>query len=148
MSWSLVSWVLINQGLIHWGLLLNLGSLDLTLVVAISTVLFWFPTILIFGLAVVWYGRKTGWFDLVRHRWRTVPEFPWLKFAAAACETYSWMLSRNNNCGPRYPRWEPEQFAIVRLSAIVPLGSSYRFGGNCCDDVVERRAWRRGAHDK
>ncbi|GKD20363.1 hypothetical protein Tco_1222066 [Tanacetum coccineum] len=68
----LVSWVLINQGLIHWGLLLNLGSLE---VVAISTVLVLVPTILIVGLAVVLHGRKTGWSDL-------------------ACETYSWMLSR------------------------------------------------------
>ncbi|GJZ97856.1 ribonuclease H-like domain-containing protein [Tanacetum coccineum] len=72
MSWSLVSWVLINRRLIHWGLLLNLGSLDLTLVVAIPTVLVLVPTILIVGLVVVLHGRKTGWSDLVRHRWRTI----------------------------------------------------------------------------
>ncbi|GKD79977.1 hypothetical protein Tco_1342598 [Tanacetum coccineum] len=58
MSWSLVGWVLINRWLIHWGLLLNLGSLDLTLVVAISTVLVLVlvPTILIVGLVVVLHG--------------------------------------------------------------------------------------------
>ncbi|GJV25919.1 hypothetical protein Tco_1378614 [Tanacetum coccineum] len=42
------------------------------MVVAISTVLVLVPTILIVGLVVVLYGRKTGWSDLVRHRWRTV----------------------------------------------------------------------------
>ncbi|GJW09345.1 hypothetical protein Tco_1575172 [Tanacetum coccineum] len=48
------------------------GVVDLTLVVAIPTVLVLVPTILIVGLAVVLYGRKTGWSDLVRHRWQTV----------------------------------------------------------------------------
>ncbi|GJR76023.1 hypothetical protein Tco_0088388 [Tanacetum coccineum] len=52
-------------------LLLNLGSLDLTLVIAIPTVLVLVPTILIVGLVVVLHGRKTGWSDLVCHRWRT-----------------------------------------------------------------------------
>ncbi|GJR64590.1 hypothetical protein Tco_0010655 [Tanacetum coccineum] len=52
--------------------LFNLGSLDLTLVIAIPTVLVLVPTILIVGLAVVLHGRKTGWSDLVCHRWRTV----------------------------------------------------------------------------
>ncbi|GKC64726.1 hypothetical protein Tco_1097324, partial [Tanacetum coccineum] len=42
--------------------------LDLTLVVSISTVLVLVPTILIVGLVVVLHGRKTGWSDLVRHR--------------------------------------------------------------------------------
>ncbi|GJW28170.1 hypothetical protein Tco_0045045 [Tanacetum coccineum] len=32
------------------------------------------PTILIVGLAVVLHGRKTGWSDLVCHRWRTPDE--------------------------------------------------------------------------
>ncbi|GKG53551.1 hypothetical protein Tco_0554951, partial [Tanacetum coccineum] len=39
-------------------------------------------------------GGKPGgliWFAIGGGRY---PEFPWLKFAAAACETYSWMLSR------------------------------------------------------
>ncbi|GJU80476.1 hypothetical protein Tco_1282841 [Tanacetum coccineum] len=39
---------------------------------AIPTVLVLVPTILIVGLAVVLHGRKTGWSDLVCHRWRTV----------------------------------------------------------------------------
>ncbi|GKF89707.1 hypothetical protein Tco_0263670 [Tanacetum coccineum] len=53
---------------------MNLGSLDLILVVAISTVLVLVlvSTILIVGLAVVLHGRKTGWSDLVCHRWRAV----------------------------------------------------------------------------
>ncbi|GJW58368.1 hypothetical protein Tco_0105099 [Tanacetum coccineum] len=51
---------------------MSLGSLDLTLVVAIPTVLVLVPTILIVGLAVVLHGRKTGWSDLVCHWWRTV----------------------------------------------------------------------------
>ncbi|GJZ06357.1 hypothetical protein Tco_0540150 [Tanacetum coccineum] len=42
------------------------------MVVAIPTVLVLVPTILIVGLAVVLHGRKTGWSDLVCHRWRTV----------------------------------------------------------------------------
>ncbi|GJV15960.1 hypothetical protein Tco_1361283 [Tanacetum coccineum] len=50
-----------SNGVVHWGLLLNLGSLDLTLVVAIPTVLVLVPRILIVGLAVVLHGRKTGW---------------------------------------------------------------------------------------
>ncbi|GJW28104.1 hypothetical protein Tco_0044979 [Tanacetum coccineum] len=41
-------------------MLLNLGSLDLTLVIAIPTVLVLVPTILIVGLVVVLHGRKTG----------------------------------------------------------------------------------------
>ncbi|GKA09952.1 hypothetical protein Tco_0689385 [Tanacetum coccineum] len=48
------------------------GSLDLTLVVAIPTVLVLVPTILIVGLAVVLHGRKTGWFIWFGHRWRSV----------------------------------------------------------------------------
>ncbi|GJT42883.1 hypothetical protein Tco_0951598 [Tanacetum coccineum] len=72
MSWSLVSWVLINRGLIHWGLLLNWGVGISTLVVDIHTVSGLVPTILIVGFAVVLHGRKTGWSDLVCHRWRTV----------------------------------------------------------------------------
>ncbi|GKA10659.1 hypothetical protein Tco_0690092 [Tanacetum coccineum] len=59
-------------GLIDWGLLLTLGSLDLTLVVAIPTVLVLVlvPTILIVGLAVVLHGGN-GWSDLV---WPSVAE--------------------------------------------------------------------------
>ncbi|GJZ68072.1 hypothetical protein Tco_0631312 [Tanacetum coccineum] len=41
---------------------------------AIPTVLVLVPTILIVGLVVVLHGRKTGWSDLVRHRWRTITE--------------------------------------------------------------------------
>ncbi|GJV87684.1 putative reverse transcriptase domain-containing protein [Tanacetum coccineum] len=87
MSWSLVSWVLINRGLIHWGLLLNLGSLDLTLVVAIPTVLvygFWFPP---FPDCWTWlcvHGKKTGvvliW---LTHRGGRNRNFAWLKIGLA-----------------------------------------------------------------
>ncbi|GKF61614.1 hypothetical protein Tco_0181668 [Tanacetum coccineum] len=93
MSWSLVSWVLINRGLIHWGLLLNMGSLDLTLVVAIPTVLVLVPTILIVGLVVVLHGRKTEWSNLVRHRWRTVTGISLVKIYCGCLRNHILQLS-------------------------------------------------------
>ncbi|GKB60671.1 hypothetical protein Tco_0916857 [Tanacetum coccineum] len=59
---------------LYIGLVVEPGGrwLDLDPVVAIPTVLVLVPTILIVSLAVVLHGRKTGWSDLVCHRWRTI----------------------------------------------------------------------------
>ncbi|GJR11247.1 hypothetical protein Tco_0793899 [Tanacetum coccineum] len=72
MSWSLVRWVLITGGC-TLGRVVETGGVGFApWFVAIPTVLVLVPTILIVGLAVVLHGRKTGWSDLVRHRWWTV----------------------------------------------------------------------------
>ncbi|GKF96087.1 hypothetical protein Tco_0288822, partial [Tanacetum coccineum] len=73
----------------------------MTLVVAIPTVLVLVlvlvlvPTILIVGLAVVLYGRKTGWSDLVCHRWRTVTQLCSTAFTGAGAGTGDVCLSRS-----------------------------------------------------
>ncbi|GJQ93998.1 hypothetical protein Tco_0005137 [Tanacetum coccineum] len=52
---------------------------------AIPTVLVLVPTILIVSLAVVLHGRKTGWSDLVCHRWRTVTGISLVEILPAVC---------------------------------------------------------------